>query len=197
MERIEKHSFSALKLLAIIVVVFVLQVLVGSITDIFKLTSSDVFSRPWILLTSVFLHGSLTHLLYNMFALALFGTLLEGFVGKKKFLAIFFVTGILASFVASFFYSSALGASGAIMGVIGALAILRPGMMIFAFGVPMPMVLAAVLWAALDLAGVGQPTGVAHIAHLSGMFFGILFGFAFREQKVKTETIYIENIEEW
>ncbi len=180
--------------------IFVLQVLFPIITEQFKLTSSEVSSHPWMLLTSIFLHGSLAHLLLNMFALALFGTILEKFIGTKNFLLIFFSSGILANVGAMVFYPSALGASGAIFGVIGALAIVRPWMTVWVLGIPAPMVIAALIWAVQDLVGVFVPDNVGHIAHLLGLVVGMLGGIPFYERIKKEKRIDVlskREMESW
>jgi hypothetical protein len=140
------------------------------------LVSQDVTVRPWLLLTSIFLHGGLLHLGYNMLSLALFGSILEGIIGSRKFLVVFFASGILASVVSTQLYAAVLGASGAIFGVIGTLAALRPRMVVWAGGVPMPMALAAGFWLLLDLAGLFYPTNVANMAHVTGLAFGLAMG---------------------
>ena len=115
-----------------------------------------------------------------MFALLFFGFILEKTVGSNKFIGIYLISGILANLVAINFYTSSLGASGAIMGMIGALTILRPGMQVWAFGLIMPMFIAAIVWVAVDAIGVFIPSNVGHIAHLSGILFGGIFGIIIR-----------------
>ncbi len=115
-----------------------------------------------------------------MFALALFGFILERTAGSRKFLVVFFVSGLLASVASSFVYESALGASGAIFGVIGTLVILRPFMVVWTFSLPMPMFVAAIIWGIGDLIGLFFPGNVANLAHIAGLFAGILFGVIFR-----------------
>lgn len=77
----------------------------------------------WRLITATFLHASLLHILFNMYALYLFGYLVENAFGKARFIAIYFVSGFLAS-VASFLFinvnAPGVGASGAIFGLLGA-----------------------------------------------------------------------------
>lgn len=76
----------------------------------------------WRLVTSMFLHIGFSHLLYNNFALYLFGTRIERYYGKVKFILIYFTSGIIGS-IASIFFSNTVsaGASGAIYGLSGAL----------------------------------------------------------------------------
>ena len=114
-----------------------------------------------------------------MFALLFFGFSLERLIGSRRFLMVFFVSGILANVVAVNFYDSSLGASGAIYGVLGALTIIRPMMMVWAFGFIVPMFIASFLWIGADvlrLYGAFGVSNVGSIAHLSGIVVGFLMG---------------------
>jgi membrane associated rhomboid family serine protease len=77
----------------------------------------------WRLFSAMFLHANLIHIAFNMYALYLFGYLIEGAFGKARFVAIYFITGFLAS-VTSYMFSDptaiGVGASGAIFGLLGA-----------------------------------------------------------------------------
>lgn len=171
----------SLILVGICVVVFILQTISPSITDQFALYSSRVFGEPWLLVTSVFLHGSFSHLFFNMFALGLFGFILENIIGSRKFIQIYLLSGIAASVGAAIFYPASLGASGAIYGIMGTLAVLRPKMRIWIMGFfPMPMYMAAIVWAGMDLLGMFAPSGTANAAHLFGLGAGIVAGFILR-----------------
>lgn len=177
----KRFNWTAVKLVIFMILIFILQSFFSSLTENFSLVAADVASRPWILITSVFLHGGIAHLLFNILSLFLFGSFLEKKVGTSKFLFVFFFTGLVASIAASFFYERALGASGAIYGIIGALVVLQPLLPVFAFGVPMPLIVASVFWILLDFAGfssylAGLPSGIANAAHLAGIFSGIVLG---------------------
>jgi len=187
-----KFKFNAFKLSGIIIIIFILQLLIDNFTNWFVLNQSS-YIQIWRFLTAVFLHGSLAHLISNLFALALFGSILESLIGGKKFLWVFFTSGIIANIIAVNFYSSSLGASGAIFGIIGALVIVRPTLTVWAFGMPMPMFIAAIIWFILDLIGVFVPSDVGNIAHLSGLAIGILFGLFYRDwtRKEKKQTLSI------
>jgi len=166
--------------------IFLLQMIPG-FTEFFLLNSGS-WTQVWRFVTSIFLHGGIAHLFYNLFALALFGSILERIVGGKKFLITFFVSGILANIVSVNFYSSSLGASGAIFGIIGALIFVRPLIPVWAFGLPMPIFVAGILWAAGDVIGIFVPSNIANIAHLSGMAFGLILGAMFRDWKKKKKS---------
>jgi len=177
-----KFRFYAIKLSGIMILIFVLQIFFSGFTELFLL-NQDSWTQVWRFLTAIFLHGGIAHLLYNIFALALFGSILEKLIGWKKFFRVFFISGILANLVSVSFYNSSLGASGAIFGIIGALVVVRPWMFVWAFGLPLPMIVAGGLWAIGDLIGIFVPSGIANIAHLSGMFFGLVLGALYKKRK--------------
>lgn len=192
-------KYYSLWLCLICIIVFVLQLMIPGFTDLFVLNQSS-WSEVWRFVTSIFLHGGITHLLFNMFALALFGIILEKMIGSKKFLIIFFASGIVANLVAVNFYDSSLGASGAIYGILGCLAVIRPLMMIWAFGFPMPMFIAAVLWVGASVLGIFMPSNVGDIAHLGGIGVGFLIGLVLREwRQVKKQLIQLpeRNMRYW
>lgn len=192
----EKMKYYSIILAAICVAVFIVQLAVNGFTDAFTLVSSEAAARPWILITSIFLHGSFSHLFFNMFALVLFGLMLEKFVGSRNFLAIFFVTGIIASIGSALIYPASLGASGAVYGVLGTLAAVRPKMLVWAFGVPMPMVAAAAFYLLLDLAGLFFPTNVANAAHIAGLLSGVAIGLLLRKPKEEQKEEKEQLVEE-
>jgi uncharacterized protein len=174
-----KHfKFYALKLVGLTFIVFLLQVFFGKdFTNMFSLVANVAWQEPWRFLTPIFLHGGVGHFLTNMFGLALFGSLLEKVIGAKRFLFVYIGTGIIANLISVNFYPASLGASGAVFGVLGCLAVLRPNLVVWISYMPMPMWLAIFVWAAIDLLGVFYPSGTGNIAHLVGMISGIALGF--------------------
>lgn len=191
----KKFGFYALKLSVAVVFIFVLQTFVFGFTDLFLL-DEEHYSQLWRFLTAIFLHGDIPHLLYNLFALALFGSILETLIGGRRFLITFLITGVLANIISINFYPSSLGASGAIFGVIGALIVVRPMQVVWAFGLPMPILVAGVLWVIGDVIGVFVPSNVGNIAHLSGMFFGLVLGFLLRRKKQEIQIEDSVNLDE-
>jgi len=199
----EKFRFYAIWLSLICVLTFILQIFIKGFTDFFILDENSSV-QYWRFLSAIFLHSGVIHLFYNLFALVLFGSILEKIIGGKRFLSVFFFSGLIANIFASYFYPSSLGASGAIFGVLGALVILRPKMMVFAFGLPMPMALAGIIWMIGDIIGLFVPDDVGHYAHLFGMFIGFIFGLfylrRFREiqQERKREVVFDEeSVRKW
>lgn len=196
----KKFRYGTVWLLGIITLAYILQQFIPGFTESFLLDSSKAFSEPWRFLTAIFMHASITHILLNGFALFLFGLLLEKEIGTKKFLLLFFATGIFANIVSVFFYNQSLGASGAIFGIMGMLAVLRPMMTVWVSYVPMPMIIAIFVWIAIDTFGILMPSNVANIAHISGALFGLLAGiiqrFTSKEPKTRKREPISTNEEE-
>lgn len=153
-------------------------------TDALLLTS-DAWSEPWRFFTAMFLHGDIQHFFYNMLALLVFGLVLEHDLGSKRFLLLYGCAGVGANLVSVFFYPASLGASGAIFGMIGALVVMRPGMMVYVMGLPMPMLLAGLVYVGVDLFGLFVPSGTANLAHLVGMAVGLMFGSIYRSRSAR------------
>src|SRR3989339_135223 len=170
------------------VAVFALQMMLGNLfTESLMLISSDVTARPWILFTSMFLHGGLDHILFNMYGLFIFGSLLERKIGPNRFIALYLGSGLAAALLSSLFYARALGASGALMGVIGAMVILMPNLqLLFFFIIPMPLWVAGIVWAVLDSIGIFVPSGIANVAHLVGMGCGCSLDYGSRKSMEKS-----------
>ena len=141
--------------------------------------------RPWQLVTYAFLHdpANLTHILFNMFALYMFGPTLEQFWGGRRFIGYYFVCVIAAGATqlavehAMGSGEPTIGASGAIFGILLAFALLFPrARLLLYFAIPVPAWLFVSGYAVLELFfGVtGRQGGVAHFAHLGGMLGGAL-----------------------
>jgi membrane associated rhomboid family serine protease len=128
------------KLILINVILFIVSYFIVAVygveffTNNFALTPSLILvgNNLWTFLTSMFLHSGFLHLFANMFSLFFIGNFLEKIIGKKRFLLVYLFSGILGGifFVSSgFLFGSNLpgiGASGAIFGILGVLAVLVP-----------------------------------------------------------------------
>ena len=175
------------------IIFFILQILFKEqFTSSLVLISTDIFTRPWILLTHMFLHGGGEHIFFNMFGLVMFGPILEEKIGAARFLMVYIGSGIIAAIIYSLFHLaigarvSALGASGAIMGMLGTLIILLPQLrLLLFFAIPMPLWFAGILWAAIDIWGVFFPSGTGNLAHLVGLCCGLLFGLYLKNKQKK------------
>lgn len=146
-------------------------------------------TKPWTLITYMFLHNGLFHLLFNMLVLYFFGTALERRVGNRQLLAIFFTAGILSAIGYTFLTQPIfnmspgpmVGASGAIYGVFAALTILEPDIRVYVYFVPMKLKHALVLFAIFDFLMINSSDMIAHTAHLSGLFVGLYMGFRIKK----------------
>jgi membrane associated rhomboid family serine protease len=148
------------------------------------------------LITSMFLHSGLAHLLGNMLFLWIFGDNVEDFYGHIGYLLFYLTCGVGADLLHVLFNLHsplpALGASGAISGVMGAYAVLYPSSriltLVFVFLVPIPAVIILGYWFALQfLAGISSlgasaSGGVAWWAHVGGFLLGMLVTFWVRRR---------------
>ncbi len=178
---------AVIPIIAVNIIFFILQIAIKGFTESLMLVSSDISTRPWILLTSMFLHGGVFHIFLNMYILFMFGALIERKIGTKRFLFIYLLSGILASlgFVAFQEFimktsGAALGASGAIMGILGVTIMLMPHLrVLFFFFIPMSLRTAGIIFVIIELLGmfgIGIP-GIANSAHLVGLICGLIYGF--------------------
>jgi len=174
------------QLIFIITIIFFLENIPGFF-ETFSFTPTKIFSKPWTFITSIFLHANFTHLFYNMLALFFFGIYLENLIGRKNYIKIFLISGLLGNLL--FLLTTpnpeipAVGASGAIYGIIGTLASLKPYAIIYVYFVPMPLIVAAFLWAIGSFVGMFFPSYIAHAAHLGGLLFGFLYGEYIKRRK--------------
>lgn len=135
----------------------------------------------WRFLTAGFVHVGLAHLAFNMITLFFFGPWVEGILGPVKFAVVYFGSELAANALTMWRHKdnakySAVGASGAVSGVLFAFILFRPFEMLYIFAaLPMPAILFAVLYVALSLYSAKQGGGpVAHEAHLGGALGGVL-----------------------
>jgi membrane associated rhomboid family serine protease len=143
------------------------------------------YGMLWQLVTYMFLHGGVWHLVFNMLALWMFGADLERDWGTRLFLKYYFLCGIAAGLcvvLVSLVRPSeaafpTLGASGAIYGLLLAYGVLYADRIIlFMLLFPMKAKYAVMIWGAIAFLGFWTPgTGVSHVAHLGGMLFGYLY----------------------
>jgi hypothetical protein len=167
-----------LSIIAICVFVFVLQS-VGIVGDNLSFTPAKFSVEPYTILTSMFMHNSIEHILLNMIGLFTFGVILENAVGAKRWLIIYFTSGFIASLgyvlLSSSPFIPAVGASGAIFGLMGSVAALKPKQVIYTMYGPVPMLGAAIIWGITEFASMFSMDNIAHSAHLFGMFGGVIF----------------------
>jgi membrane associated rhomboid family serine protease len=154
---------------------------------------SSVYFAPYQIITHMFMHGSISHLFFNMFAVFMFGPPLENLWGPKRFLFFYLVTGFGALFLHLFVkyielhYMGAdpisvnvpvLGASGAVFGVLVGFGMNFPNTRLMLLFPPIPIKAKYFVagYAVIELfLGLGNfSSGVAHFAHVGGALFGLL-----------------------
>lgn len=179
-------------LIAVNVIVFVLWTqarsasMMGLMQDNFLCSVEAMTSfRVWTLLTACFSQMSVDHLLFNMFALWVFGHDVARVLGSRALLHLYVVGGIVSMLAHVGFNLvtgmdvPALGASGAIMAISVLFAALFPNrMLLLMFFIPVPAAMAVGLYIVLDVLGVfgsGFGGNVAHAAHLGGAAYGLLY----------------------
>jgi membrane associated rhomboid family serine protease len=169
-------------LIGINLVLFIATLINDNVLFQLGLVPSLFRERPWTIVTNMFVHAGFWHLFGNMLTLFYFGRALLQLVGQNKFLLLYFGGGILGNILYIWLgapQSIAIGASGAVYAIAGALAIMIPRVRVFAyFIIPMPLWLLVlvffVLWSFIP--------GVAWQAHIGGLVAGLIAGFFFRRR---------------
>jgi len=130
----------------------------------------------WRLLTSTFLHGGLIHLIANMYGLLFVGIFLEPLLGRKKYLTVYLLTGILASVASIFWYDAtvSVGASGAIFGLYGIfLALLLTK--VYPPDFAKAFLISTAIFIGYNLL-MGLTGGIDNAAHIGGLLSGFVIG---------------------
>ncbi len=179
-----KSNYS-LTILIIALISFVLQYIIPGYSYYLALSPDYIFSRPWTLVTHMFLHSGPVHLLFNMMFLFFFGPELERRIGGKRFFYVYFISGVIAALGYSLWsiyiighHTSAVGASGALFGIFACLAVIAPDIEVgLFFFIRMKITYALIFFALFDLLFIGSSGDmVARSAHLSGVVAGLAFG---------------------
>lgn len=155
----------------------------------------------WTFLTSMFMHGGVFHLFVNMLSLFFVGSLIERILGAKRYLWFYLTSGLVASLF--FVFSAvifnvdvntyAVGASGALFGLIGLLVLLTPNLPVYLMFIPIPIKMKyagpgmlIVLW----LISIAGNVPIGNMAHFGGLVAGLFYGIYLRKNyKNKTRMI--------
>jgi len=195
-----------------IILVNIVFFVVASILLATKIISQDFFInniaisleniqnlRLWTFLTSMFMHAGLFHLFANMLSLFFIGSLVQKIIGQKRFLWFYLISGLLASLIYFFFELlspsglGAVGASGALFGLVGFLVIITPNLPVYVMFIPIPVKMKyagpgilILLWFVSRVANI--PIG--NTAHFGGLISGLVYGIYLRNKyKRKTQMI--------
>jgi len=181
------QGFELTPLLVIIIaniLLFIATVIAPELILLLGLQPASFLARPWTIGTNLFVHGGLWHLFANMLTLYFFGTYLSRLIGARNLLIVYFLGGILGNAVYMLIaspFSIAIGASGAVFALGGALTVMRPNLRVLIFPIPAPLP----LWAAV-IGGFIIISFFPHVAwqaHLGGLALGLIAGYLFRKRQ--------------
>jgi membrane associated rhomboid family serine protease len=167
-------------IIAICIVVFILEIVTGlnpltgagnsAVESWLAYFPHDIIHDPWSIVTVNFVHESFLHIVFNMYSLFVVGVPLERYLGRIRFLALFFVSGIGAVVAVDFFLpEEVVGASGAIFGILGALLVFARRM-----GLRTAQLYIVIV---INLAIGFVVPNIAWQAHIGGLIVGVGLGF--------------------
>ncbi len=157
----------------------------------------------WTFVTSMFMHGSFFHIFANMFSLFFIGSLIEKILGAKRYLYFYMLAGLLAGVFFVFsslifpadFNTFAVGASGALFGVVGLLVLLTPNLPVFIMFIPIPIKMKYAgpgILIALWFISIAGNIPIGNTAHFGGLIVGVAYGL-YLKKKYKKKTRYISK----
>lgn len=168
------------RLLIANIAVFFVQYTMPAVTDALVFVPRYALFRPWTIVTYMFLHAGLSHIFFNMLGLYFFGPRVEGRIGSRRFVQLYFIGGVSGALLSIVFAPSAaiVGASAAVFGVMLAFAMFWPRDQILIWGIiPVEVrwlviiTTALAIWSGLN----GSRGGVADFAHLGGYLGAWIF----------------------
>jgi len=175
---------SILVLIAVNFLLFIATLIAPGLIFLLGLQPAGFLLRPWTIVTNLFIHGGWWHIFANMLTLYFFGTYLYRLIGQSKFLMVYFGGGILGNILYLLLappFSIAVGASGAIFALAGALVVMRPKLPVLIFPIPVPIpIWLAVFGGFLLLSFLPY---IAWQAHLGGLILGLIAGSFFRKRE--------------
>lgn len=169
---------------------------------------STLITRPWTLITHMFVHDNVWHIIANMLWLWAFGYILQDLAGNRKLIPVFIYGAFAgaAAYILSYNvlpalnenikYAYALGASAGVMSIAIATTVLAPGYRIFPLingGIPLWVL--TMIFVIIDLATIPYNNPGGHVAHLAGAGMGFLFMFALG--KGLDGSIWMNNFFDW
>ncbi|MBU3906715.1 MAG: rhomboid family intramembrane serine protease [Nanoarchaeota archaeon] len=171
--------------------------------DYIALKPSNILAGKylWTFVTSMFMHAGFFHIFVNMVSLIFIGNLVEKLVGRKRYFFLYLISGLFAGLfyvLSGLFFSPelntyAVGASGALFGLIGFLMIITPNLPVYVMFIPIPVKMKyaapgilVVLW----LISIAGSVPIGNTAHLGGLIIGVVYGIYIKgKYKNKTQAI--------
>jgi membrane associated rhomboid family serine protease len=196
--------FIIINVLAFILFTALISLKVISI-DAIAIKPSNILAGKylWTFLTSMFMHAGFFHLLVNMLSLIFIGSLVEKIIGKRRYFWFYMLSGIFAGVffvLMSLIFTAdlglyAVGASGALFGLIGLLMLLTPNLPVYIMFIPIPIKMkyaAPGMLILLWIISVAGNISIGNTAHLGGLIVGLIYGL-FLRTKYKNKTSYIRK----
>ncbi len=151
------------------------------------------------MVTSGFLHVDLSHLLFNMITLYFFANVVISWFGPSKFLIIYFISLVAGSLLALFFHNdepqySAVGASGAVTGILYSAILLQPGMDLYLMFIPIPIpaYILGIGYLLYSIYGMRTRLGnIGHTAHFGGAIGGFAITLMLKPELLVTDTLMV------
>ncbi len=210
--RRKRNLFDSFSLTIILILINVIAFVIFTILiglnvplDYIAIKPSNIINGKylWTFITSMFMHGGLFHIFANMFSLFFIGSLVEKILGTRRYFYFYMLSGLLAGvfFVLlslvfpSDFNTFAVGASGALFGLVGLLVLLTPNLPVFIMFIPIPIKMKyagpgilVVLW----LISIAGNVPIGNTAHFGGLITGVAYGL-YLKNKYKRKTRYINR----
>ena len=164
------------RLIVLNILMFFVQMTAPGFANQLVLVPALVLTRPWTIVTYMFLHGGFGHIFFNMFGLYVFGPRVEMRLGSERFFALYFISGISGALLSLLLgsYVAVIGASGAVYGVMLAYARFWPRDRVYVyFLIPIEVRWLVIIYTLISIAGFGG--GIAHFAHLGGFAGAMLY----------------------
>jgi len=187
--RFGSHSNDGVNAILILViinfVIFLATMIRSELIYLLGFQPAAFFSRPWTVVTAMFVHAGFWHIFANMLTLYFFGSYFSRLVGRGRFLFVYFAGGIVGNLLFwalafPFAVGVGVGASGAVFAIAGGLVVLRPKLPVMIFPIPLPIPLwVAVIGGFLILSFLPS---VAWQAHLGGLLVGLIAGYIIRRR---------------
>ena len=212
-KRKKRNLFDVFSLNTIFIITNVLLFIIFTLLISLEVISIDLIAiKPfnvlqgkylWTFLTSMFMHAGFFHLFINMFSLFFVGSLIEKIIGRKRYFWFYIVSGLFAGLffvlMSLIFVSDlnayAVGASGALFGLIGLMMILTPNLPVYVMFIPIPIKIKyaapgmlIVLW----LISIAGNIPIGNTAHLGGLIAGLFYGL-YLKKKYKKKTSMISK----
>jgi hypothetical protein len=197
-------TFIIINVVAFIIFTILLSLKIISIDSI-AIKPSNILGGQylWTFLTSMFMHAGFFHLLVNMLSLFFVGSLVEKIIGRKRYFWFYILSGIFAGVffvLMSFIFTAdsgayAVGASGALFGLIGLLMLLTPNLPVYVMFIPPPIKMkyaAPGMLILLWFISIAGNVSIGNTAHLGGLIAGLVYGL-FLIIRYKNKTAYIRK----